>query len=483
MMLGSASLPQPTAILIAVAAVKIGSRHRQDMGDIDALAASIAEVGLLHPIVVTPNNELIAGARRLRAFRQLGRSEIPATVIDLAPIVPGEYAENTFRKAFSPSENVSIAEALEPIERKAAKERQASAGPSSGPGKKAIGSGKFPDAVKGRALDHVGKVVGMDRKTLTKAKAVVTAAKADPKRYGGLQDQMDRSGNVDRAHKALETTRKREAFEATIQRAKITTGSQIVVHADCLVHLATMAPASVDVVMTSPPYNVGIEYRQHQDNMPRDAYLAWLADVGAAIRRVLKPNGSFFLNVGSTNKDPWIEADVAAVMRQLFCLQNHIIWIKSVAIEGRMAGHYKPIASKRFLNQSHESVFHFALEGDVEIDRLAIGVPFKDKSNIERRGHAADLHCGGNAWFIPYQTVQSTLGKFNHPAGFPVELAERCIKLHGLKRGLVVLDPFLGSGTTLIAAEKLGCSGIGVEIDEHYAKIATARFGTTSVAG
>src|ERR1700710_3175419 len=113
-MLGSASLPQPTAILIAVAAVKIGSRHRQDMRDIDAEAASIAEVGLLHPIVVTPNNELIAGARRLSAFRQLGRSEIPATVIDLARIVRGEYAENAFRKAPSPSEMVSIAEALEP---------------------------------------------------------------------------------------------------------------------------------------------------------------------------------------------------------------------------------------------------------------------------------------------------------------------------------------------------------------------------------
>jgi site-specific DNA-methyltransferase (adenine-specific) len=121
-----------------------------------------------------------------------------------------------------------------------------------------------------------------------------------------------------------------------------------------------------------------------------------------------------------------------------------------------MVGHLKPVSSKRFLNHADESVYHFTVAGDVEIDRLAIGVPFVDKSNIERSGHAADLHCAGNVWLIPYQTVQSKLGKFDHPAAFPVELPERCIKLHGLKKGLVVLDPFLGSGTTLIASESLG---------------------------
>src|SRR5262249_18418057 len=152
----------------------------------------------------------------------------------------------------------------------------------------------------------------------------------------------------------------------------------------------------------------------------------------------LKPRGSFFLNIGGTNKDPWIAADVAVALRDVFRLQNHIIWVKAIAIDGRMTGHYKPVNSKRFLNHAHESIFHFTPNGDVEIERLAIGVPFEDKSNIERRGHAEDLHCAGDAWFIPYKTVQSGVEKFDHPAGFPVELAARCIKLHGLKPGLVV---------------------------------------------
>jgi site-specific DNA-methyltransferase (adenine-specific) len=138
-------------------------------------------------------------------------------------------------------------------------------------------------------------------------------------------------------------------------------------------------------------------------------------------------------------------------------------------------GHYKPITGKRYLNQNREAILHFTHNGDVEIDRLAVGVPFTDKSNIARRGHAADIHCAGNTWWIPYATVQSKAEKFDHPAGFPVELPERCIKLHGVKDGLVVLDPFLGAGTTLVAAQQLGCQGIGIEIDPTYCEVARRR--------
>jgi site-specific DNA-methyltransferase (adenine-specific) len=134
----------------------------------------------------------------------------------------------------------------------------------------------------------------------------------------------------------------------------------------------------------------------------------------------------------------------------------------------------KPITSRRYLNQNHGHIFHFTKSGSVEIDRLAIGVPFKDKSNIARWGHARDKRCGGNVWFIPYETVQSTAQKHHHPAGFPVELPERCIKLQGVKNA-TVLDPFLGSGSTLVAAWNLGCSGVGIEIDKAYAEAAVAR--------
>ena len=251
-------------------------------------------------------------------------------------------------------------------------------------------------------------------------------------------------------------------------------GRQVVTTGDCLSGLRKLASGSVDVCVTSPPYNIGIAYGAHNDRMPKPAYLAWLAEIGREIGRALGEDGSFFLNVGSTNVDPWLATEVASAFRDQFTLQNTIIWVKSVSIGRDTVGHFKPISSKRFLNNNFESVFHFTRAGLTPIDRLAIGVPFKDKSNIARWGHARDVRCGGNVWFIPYKTVRSKAQKFHHPSGFPVELASRCILMHG-KPDAVVLDPFLGAGTTLVAAERLGLAGIGFEVDPTYAATAAAR--------
>jgi ParB-like nuclease domain len=109
-----------------IADIKIGQRHRRDLGDIRALAASIDQLGLLQPIVIRPDGTLIAGERRLRAVEMLGWPEIPVNVVDLEQIVRGEFAENVHRKDFTLSEAVAIKRALEPIEREAAKERMAS---------------------------------------------------------------------------------------------------------------------------------------------------------------------------------------------------------------------------------------------------------------------------------------------------------------------------------------------------------------------
>ena len=257
-----------------------------------------------------------------------------------------------------------------------------------------------------------------------------------------------------------------------------TVHDQTVVLGDCFEGLKALSDGSIDVVVTSPPYNIGISYRSYDDRRPRDEYLKWLSDIGAQIARVLTDGGSFFLNVGSTNADPWVALDVANAFRNQFVLQNTISWIKSVSIGEDTVGHFKPITSRRYMNNNHETVFHFTKTGSVEIDRLAIGVPFKDKSNIGRWGHARDKRCAGNVWFIPYKTVTSKAEKFNHPAGFPVELAERCIKLHGIEDA-VVLDPFLGAGSTLVAAAQLGCDGIGFEIDPVYAAAAVSRLQAT----
>lgn len=251
-------------------------------------------------------------------------------------------------------------------------------------------------------------------------------------------------------------------------------GNQSVVLGDCLAVLRTMEPASVDAIVTSPPYNIGVAYKSYDDNRPRKAYLSWLRRVSKQLSRVLKADGSFFLNAGSTSVDPWVAMDVAGAFRDEFILQNNIAWVKSISLSDQSFGHFKPINSRRFLNQNHESLFHFTKSGAVPLDRLSVGVPFKDKSNIARWGHAVDKRCAGNVWFVPYKTVQSKAEKFDHPAGFPVGLPERCMLLHG-KEDMLVLDPFAGAGATLVAAERLGHRGIGIEIDPHYAETCVSR--------
>jgi site-specific DNA-methyltransferase (adenine-specific) len=191
--------------------------------------------------------------------------------------------------------------------------------------------------------------------------------------------------------------------------------------------------------------------------------------------------------------------EVVMTLRSLFSLQNTIHWIKSITIDTnsgdphlnplpgqgeadakrqvrvetavRTFGHFKPINSKRFLNDCHEYIFHLTPSGRVGIDRLALGVPYQDKSNIARWSHnrGSDLRCRGNTWFIPYETIQSRAKERPHPATFPVQLAEWCIKLHGVSRVETMLDPFLGIGNSAVAAQRCGVKKfIGFEIDEAY---------------
>lgn len=250
------------------------------------------------------------------------------------------------------------------------------------------------------------------------------------------------------------------------------------INSDCIAAMNRLAPDSIDAVVTSPPYNIGVDYGDvYDDKMARDEYLAWLDHAFDAIFRVLKPNGSFFLNVGGTLKDPMIPYQVLDVATRRFTLQNNITWIKSVTVGDRSNGHFKPVSSPRFLNNCFEHVFHLTKGGDVALDRLAIGVPFADKSNTTRWSHGRDKRCRGNVWFIPYETIRSKSQKMKHPAIFPRELVTNCLKLHGKVDGParpVVLDPFAGIGTTMVAAAELGWDSIGLEIDRRWHQAAAA---------
>ena len=263
---------------------------------------------------------------------------------------------------------------------------------------------------------------------------------------------------------------------------------------DCITGMSRLGAASVDLVVTSPPYNLGISYGKYSDRQDRRSYLGWCGEWAEQICSVLKSNGSFFLNIGAAPSNPMLPHEIVMTLREFFVLQNTIHWIKSISIdphlnplpgqgeadagrrvrvEGgpRTFGHFKPINSPRFLNDCHEYVFHFTKSGRVELNRLALGVPYQDKSNIARWSHTSgkDLRCRGNTWFVPYETIQSREKERPHPATFPVQLAEWCIKLHGALRVRTMLDPFLGIGNSAVAAQRCGVKRfLGFEIDETY---------------
>jgi site-specific DNA-methyltransferase (adenine-specific) len=103
-------------------------------------------------------------------------------------------------------------------------------------------------------------------------------------------------------------------------------------------------------------------------------------------------------------------------------------------------------------------------------------VPYQDASNIKRWAGAGEgLRCRGNTWFIPYETIQSRDRDRPHPASFPAKIPEQCLRLHGVNRAGTVLDPFLGLGSTAIAAARLGLDFVGIEMDATYLSEAVDR--------
>ena len=189
---------------VSITDIRIGERHRNDMGDVGALASSIREVGLLHPIVVTPDNRLIAGQRRLEAARNLGWENIAATVVDIPAIVRGERAENMERKDFLPSEAVAIRNAVIELEREAAKERQ---------GTRSDIVENCHDVDVGKTRDKAAAGTGYSGRTLDKASEIVEAAEAEPEKFGKLKADMDRTGRVDGPYRRLVVARKAEAIQ------------------------------------------------------------------------------------------------------------------------------------------------------------------------------------------------------------------------------------------------------------------------------
>lgn len=182
--------------------ITIGPRFRQDLGDIPALAASIEAIGLLHPIIVTTEYELVAGGRRVAAHEHLGRTTIEARVIDLDDPMAAEVDENAQRKPYVISEWVAIGRARRGRDKKNAEDRMREGAKQGGRGKKKPPVNITEGLEVGPARDVTAKAAGMSWLTFERAEKVVRAAEEEPElQY--LVERMDRTGNVIQAFNDL----------------------------------------------------------------------------------------------------------------------------------------------------------------------------------------------------------------------------------------------------------------------------------------
>ena len=216
--------------------------------------------------------------------------------------------------------------------------------------------------------------------------------------------------------------------------------------------------ASVDVIITSPPYNRGKHYHpSYSDRLLPEEYERLLSRVFRECHRVLRPRGSFFLNVGDSARDQGKSERVVRVAEEAgFRRVQTLVWVKSILGKG----HYTPSGRGRNFSNIFEYVYLLARGPSPRIDVLRVGIPYADKSNIGRYS-ARDLRDAGNVWFIPYRETTGARRKKGHEAPFPVELPWRALRcVPGARR---ILDPFAGTGSTLAAAESLGIEGVGYE--------------------
>jgi modification methylase len=216
---------------------------------------------------------------------------------------------------------------------------------------------------------------------------------------------------------------------------------------------------SIALAVTSPPYNASKEY---DVNLTLDEYLGLIRRVGQEVYRTLRPGGRYAINVANLGRKPYIALNAFFYQIHVglgFLPMGEIIWQKAKGASGSTAwGSWKSAKSPR-LRDLHEYILVFT--------KQSFGRPDKGISDINKEDFMAGTL---SIWDIPPESAK----RVGHPAPFPVPLIERLIKLYTYTDD-IVLDPFLGSGTTAVAAIKTRRHYVGYDISKEYIQLAEAR--------
>jgi hypothetical protein len=403
-----------------IASIKVGRRHRKDLGDLRPLAESLAAVGLLHPVVIDAHGRLVAGRRRLGAARLLGWRDVPVRVVDLRRAAEGELAENACRKDLLPSELWALARVVRPAEQRKARRRRLA---RLRRGRGGPAQETFLDGAGGQARDAVARLAGVSGRHLDKITFVCESG------YPDLVGEMDATGKVDRAYR--EARRRKAAEAAAAGRCR---ADPRVVCADCREVLPGLADDTFDAAVTDPVFGLGVRYggrREEADN-PAD-YWRFFGPVYRELLRVVKPGG--LVAVWQTAKwlpyfGQWYGRDFRVFVAcksyvQLYDTPMNHAYDPVVCVWKPGARPLAPAAPGRSLD-------YFV--SDMKFDALA------------RR----------------------------HPCPRPLDLCEHFVRNFVVEGGYV-LDAFAGSGTIPLACARAGRSWLAIERSRDYCRLLRQR--------
>ena len=225
---------------------------------------------------------------------------------------------------------------------------------------------------------------------------------------------------------------------------------------DCVEGMKQLPEKCIDLVVTSPPYNLGMDYGDcHDDSLSYLDYLEWMKEVMSELKRVLKDDGRLCLNhyfstkMGDERTTPLMDINYIATRELGFKHHTVTFWTDSTLSKNTAWGSYKS-ASSPYISSPYEGILILYKKHWKKITK---GEDTVDKDTFVKG-------CSG-AWNFSPTTDN------DHPCPFPVELPLCCIHLLSFK-GDIVLDPFLGSGTTLLACRMSGRNGVGFELNSDY---------------
>ena len=226
-------------------------------------------------------------------------------------------------------------------------------------------------------------------------------------------------------------------------------------------NMSELPDGSIHLMVTSPPYNVGKEY---DADMTLPDYLAWLEKVWAEVFRVLVPGGRACVNIANLGRKPYIPLHAwitESMLRLGYLMRGEIIWNKAASASPSTAwGSWKSAANPT-LRDVHEYILVFSKGA------------FKRQNTLQKESTISKvefLEFTKSVWAFRAEPAK----KIGHPAPFPLELPYRLVQLYSFKDD-VVLDPFMGSGQTAIAALKAGRHYIGYELNPDYVSLANTR--------